>query len=568
MTILPSSDHRSDTLTDAPRGGAAPTVGGTGTGAPETPQAPQNLSLHNLDPHNPDSQDLSVDLLTAVGAHPQVRARGLSADALRALVAALGNAWRAPYMGQRMDANGRLIAAQSTLDDAQRICGALSAARTTTRTRAHDMGALLQEAEQVAAQKRAGARERMDANLTAVRQAEQDANEAALRAAQAHAERVALEEQERIALTAEVERLDTYVADARGRAQQAGDALVQMEGKCDRAEQRVAELTSAIADATAALARIAGEETDALAALVVRAHDRHVALVQARADHARRLHEQQLLAREAAEQAAALQREAERLAALDPHMDVLLLNEDASIAAAPGEAENTGVMNTPLDIPMDIPVASETAGSGTAFNAPTTNAPTITDGGADAPINETATAASEQTVDGGAVTGSGSTPTAVEVDEAVAAAPTAPVVEPAPMVGEEFVARGGSAVSVQRFKGRVRNGQVVENLAGNVVIEGAVHPGGVVLAGGDIHVYGTAAGKLQAGHEGNEKACIYVQSLEAEMVSIGSYYYMFEEIKDTWKNRPLRISLTENKRIHLEPITAMPAQTGAHDQAA
>ena len=106
-----------------------------------------------------------------------------------------------------------------------------------------------------------------------------------------------------------------------------------------------------------------------------------------------------------------------------------------------------------------------------------------------------------------------------------------------------------------RVTGRIRSGQVLEH-PGDIIVEGAVHPGGVVAAQGDIHVYGTAGGKLQAGVNGNQKACIYIQAFDAEIVEIAGKYRVFEDIEDRWVGRSVKVSLEEGVLI-FEEMTPM-----------
>ena len=93
-------------------------------------------------------------------------------------------------------------------------------------------------------------------------------------------------------------------------------------------------------------------------------------------------------------------------------------------------------------------------------------------------------------------------------------------------------------------------------------MEYAVHPGGEIVAAGDIHVYGTAGGRLVAGSDGDGRARIYVQRFDAEMVSIAGRYHLFEEIDAQWTGRAVKISLRDGQ-LHFEDLVAQPKSQAA-----
>lgn len=107
-----------------------------------------------------------------------------------------------------------------------------------------------------------------------------------------------------------------------------------------------------------------------------------------------------------------------------------------------------------------------------------------------------------------------------------------------------------------RHPGRLRSGQLIMH-AGDVIVENSVNSGAEIVATGDIHVYGSAGGRLLAGAQGNKHARIYIQSFDAELVAIAGRYHLFEEVPAGWVGKPLKISLI-NDELHFEPIVAMP----------
>lgn len=96
-----------------------------------------------------------------------------------------------------------------------------------------------------------------------------------------------------------------------------------------------------------------------------------------------------------------------------------------------------------------------------------------------------------------------------------------------------------------QLKGRIRTGRTV-SWNGDIVIEGSVHPGAEIIATGDIHIYGSASGRLSAGVSGQTQACIYIQSFDAEMVSIAGHYYIIEDPQNSWIGKCLKISLHDH----------------------
>jgi septum site-determining protein MinC len=87
--------------------------------------------------------------------------------------------------------------------------------------------------------------------------------------------------------------------------------------------------------------------------------------------------------------------------------------------------------------------------------------------------------------------------------------------------------RGGPSLLVTE---PVRAGQQVYAEGGDLVVLAPVSPGGEVLADGHIHVYGPLRGRAHAGLSGDERARIFCQSLEAQLVSIAGYYLVNDEI--------------------------------------
>ena len=103
-------------------------------------------------------------------------------------------------------------------------------------------------------------------------------------------------------------------------------------------------------------------------------------------------------------------------------------------------------------------------------------------------------------------------------------------------------------VAPKRISGIVRTGTVIEH-DGDIIIEGTVHDGAEIRAGGDIHIYGLAGGRLFAGCNGNTAACLYINRFDAEIVSIDGRGRVFEDIPNNWRRASMKISLDPKSRV-------------------
>lgn len=99
--------------------------------------------------------------------------------------------------------------------------------------------------------------------------------------------------------------------------------------------------------------------------------------------------------------------------------------------------------------------------------------------------------------------------------------------------------------SKKKITGRVRSGQVVE-YEGDIVIEGNVHAGAEIRSGGDIHVYGVCGGRV---YTTNKNASIYIDTFDAELVSIGGKLLTHDDLPEKIIGRNVRISFDDGKLI-------------------
>jgi septum site-determining protein MinC len=86
----------------------------------------------------------------------------------------------------------------------------------------------------------------------------------------------------------------------------------------------------------------------------------------------------------------------------------------------------------------------------------------------------------------------------------------------------------------------VRSGQSIHNADGDVIILGSVASGAEVVAAGSIHVYGTLRGRALAGAYGDENARIFCRRFEAELIAVGGYYKVTDEIEARLRQKPIQ----------------------------
>jgi septum site-determining protein MinC len=84
----------------------------------------------------------------------------------------------------------------------------------------------------------------------------------------------------------------------------------------------------------------------------------------------------------------------------------------------------------------------------------------------------------------------------------------------------------------------VRSGQSVVFMEGDITVLGSVGSGAEIVAGGSIHIYGTLRGRAMAGANGNARARIFCQRVDAELLAIGTYYTTAEDIDVSLRRGP------------------------------
>lgn len=104
----------------------------------------------------------------------------------------------------------------------------------------------------------------------------------------------------------------------------------------------------------------------------------------------------------------------------------------------------------------------------------------------------------------------------------------------------------------------LRSGQQFYARGGDLVVTAMVNPGAEVVADGHIHIYAPLRGKAIAGARGNTQARIFVQTLDAELLSIAGVYRTSDiALPQAVKGRAAHIRLEvsdQGERLLIEPL--------------
>jgi septum site-determining protein MinC len=116
-----------------------------------------------------------------------------------------------------------------------------------------------------------------------------------------------------------------------------------------------------------------------------------------------------------------------------------------------------------------------------------------------------------------------------------------PAAEPAPAPPEEPApAPGPRNLLVDQA---VRGGQQVYAAGGDVVCLAPVSNGAEVIAAGHVHVYAPLRGRVFAGFEGDRRAMIFCDRLEAELISIAGEHLVSDDLPAAARGKRVRIRL-------------------------
>ncbi|XID74480.1 septum site-determining protein MinC [Alkanindiges sp. WGS2144] len=101
----------------------------------------------------------------------------------------------------------------------------------------------------------------------------------------------------------------------------------------------------------------------------------------------------------------------------------------------------------------------------------------------------------------------------------------------------------------------LRTGQSLSEDNGDIVLVADMNSGSELISSGNIHVYGTARGRIIAGASGQQQAHIFCQRLEAELVSIAGTYSVADDIPADKIGKSVHICLNSDQELefHLLP---------------
>ncbi|WP_037586440.1 septum site-determining protein MinC [Stenoxybacter acetivorans] len=96
----------------------------------------------------------------------------------------------------------------------------------------------------------------------------------------------------------------------------------------------------------------------------------------------------------------------------------------------------------------------------------------------------------------------------------------------------------------------IRTGQQVYAENSDLLVMALVSEGAEILADGNIYVYARLRGRALAGAGGNKNARIFVQSLQAELVSVaGVYRVLDQQLPAHLHHKPAQIYLQEDRLV-------------------
>ena len=100
----------------------------------------------------------------------------------------------------------------------------------------------------------------------------------------------------------------------------------------------------------------------------------------------------------------------------------------------------------------------------------------------------------------------------------------------------------------------LRTGQCLVQNQGDIIITAGINSGSEVIASGNIHIYGSARGRVIAGAGGNSAARIFCHALEAELVSIAGTYCVADDIPPHVLKKSVHIYLNENQELEFKAL--------------
>lgn len=92
----------------------------------------------------------------------------------------------------------------------------------------------------------------------------------------------------------------------------------------------------------------------------------------------------------------------------------------------------------------------------------------------------------------------------------------------------------------------VRSGQQIYADGADLIVLAAVNEGAEVLADGNIHIYGPLRGRALAGIRGDDKARIFCQKMDAELISIAGNFLLSDALDEKVRRQPAHAFLQDD----------------------
>lgn len=115
---------------------------------------------------------------------------------------------------------------------------------------------------------------------------------------------------------------------------------------------------------------------------------------------------------------------------------------------------------------------------------------------------------------------------------------------------ETSVAEPNPSTTTMIIDRPVRTGQQIYAQNRDLIVLDIVSAGAEVIADGNIHIYAPLRGRALAGAKGNKQARIFIQSMQAELVSIAGVYRTMEQaLPNSIQNKPIQIRLEQERLV-------------------
>lgn len=136
---------------------------------------------------------------------------------------------------------------------------------------------------------------------------------------------------------------------------------------------------------------------------------------------------------------------------------------------------------------------------------------------------------------------------------AAAAEESRPVADAANGATVDLVAGAAGGDGTLLVSEPVRSGQRIFADRGDLVVVASVGSGAELIAHGNIHVYGRLRGRALAGVNGDRKARIFCQSLEAELIAIAGLYKTSDDLGASVREQRVQAFLDQDV-LCVEPL--------------